>query len=139
MENIVVRKMEQDENAVVQNLFETVHRAIFSDTVPIFVKATEGEQLYVALLNGWVVGMVSVWEPDSFIHYLFVDQTARHKKVGSVLVSKLAEIYDHPLRLKCLVKNVDGMAFYRATGWQEVETGFSEDGAYVLLSYNTMN
>lgn len=139
MNGIVVREIAQDESLFVRELFETVFRDTFSDRVPIFESVTEGEQLYVALLNGCIVGMASVWEPNRFIHYLFVTQAARHKKVGSALVSRLSEIYGRPLMLKCLVKNVEGMAFYRATGWQEVETGISEDGAYALLSYNASN
>ena len=44
--------------------------------------------------------------------------------------------YGVPLTLKCLIRNVDGMAFYRATGWKQIGNGNSDDGAYVLLRYD---
>lgn len=130
MDNIVVRKSVSNEIVQVKELFETV----FNHT-PAFEEATGGEQIFVALLNDKIVGFASVWEPDYFIHYLCVSPAARHKNVGSTMVSSLAEIYGAPLTLKCLIKNEDGIAFYRATGWKKIKDGISDDGAYVLLSY----
>lgn len=107
----------------------------FHTHAPVFQEATDGEQIYAALLEGSLAGFASVWEPDRFIHFLFVSPAFRHKKIGSALVKKLAEIYGLPLTLKCLLKNEDAMAFYRATGWEKIGDGISEDGAYALLRY----
>lgn len=123
MERIFVRKMDPDERQLVQALFEKVFTETFSADLPAFEETTDGEQIYVAMLGNKIVGMASVWEPDRFIHYLFVDPSARKRKAGSTLVGYLAEVYDLPLTLKCLVKNERGLAFYRATGWEESGTG----------------
>ena len=120
---------------MVKELFETVFVNTFFDPAPVFEEATDGEKIYVALLDGDLVGFASIWEPDYFVHYLFVSPTVRRKKVGSALVNSLAEIYGGPLTLKCLINNENGMAFYRATGWEKIGDGISEDGAYALLSY----
>lgn len=54
---------------------------------------------------------------------------------GSALVKAIAEIYGAPLTLKCLIKNTNGMAFYRAAGWTKVGDGTSDEGDYALLRY----
>lgn len=136
METILVRECDPDETGAVRALFDAVYRESISAHVLSFEKATAGEKLYVALVDGRIVGMASLWEPDAFIHFLFVDPAARHKKVGSTIINALAKKCSRSLTLKCLTRNETGLAFYRATGWQELETGLSEDGPYVLLRYN---
>ena len=37
-----------------------------------FHRDTKGEKIWVAELKGHVVGFVSVWEAENFIHHLFV-------------------------------------------------------------------
>lgn len=106
------------------------------DHAPVFEEATEGESIFVALLNDSIVGFASVWETNHFVHFLFVSPSLRRKKVGSALVDRLVEIYGGPLTVKCLMNNETGMAFYRSTGWKQTGDGISEDGAYALLSYN---
>ena len=139
MNHVAVRKSEPDEITQVKKLFETVFENTFFEPAPIFEEATDGEQIYVALLDDNVVGFASIWEPDHFIHYLFVSPTVRRRKIASALVNRLAEIYDGPLTLKCLIGNEDGMAFYLATGWQKISEGTSKDGAYALLRNSGSN
>ena len=135
MDNMIVRTMKPLETARVQELFETVYRDTFTGNVPAFDTVTRGERIYVALLNGVIAGIATVWEPDAFIHFLFVDVRARRKGVGSAIIYKLAETYGCSLTLKCLIENSNGMAFYQATGWNKVEIGHAEEGAYALLRY----
>lgn len=139
MDDITVRKAESCEMESVRELFETVFKETFSDNVPAFEEETAGEKIYVALLDNKIVGMASVWEPDNFIHYLFVAPAFRNKNIGNTLVVRLAKLYGSPLTLKCLLKNVKAMSFYRFTGWQEIETGVCEDGEYALLCYNVLS
>lgn len=127
--------MDPGETEQVKELFETVFEETFFKHAPVFEEATDGEQIYVALLDDRIVGFASFWEPDRFVHFLLVLPAARHKKIGSLLVNNLAEIYGEPLTLKCLIRNEEGMAFYRATGWQKTGDGIGEDGAYALLRY----
>ncbi|WP_052298132.1 GNAT family N-acetyltransferase [Methylophaga thiooxydans] len=41
---------------------------IFDD----FQKDTDGERVWVATLDDRVVGFISIWEQDNFIHHLYV-------------------------------------------------------------------
>ena len=136
LNHVTARKCEPDEIPQVKALFETAFVNTFFDHAPVFEEVTDGEKIYAALLNDSIVGFASIWEPDYFVHFLFVSPSFRRKKVGSALADRLAEIYDGPLTVKCLIKNETGMAFYRSTGWKQTGDGISEDGAYALLRYS---
>ena len=57
MENITIRKVEQNEIAVVRELFEKVFKETFSSQVPAFEETTRGEQIYVAVMDHKIAGM----------------------------------------------------------------------------------
>lgn len=135
LDNIVVRKISLNEILQVREIFQEIFSTKDFGNTPIFEKATAGEEIYVAVMNNEIIGFASMWEPDYFIHYLGVLKSARHKKVGSILINSIAKIYNRQLTLKCLLKNKEGLAFYEATGWEKIEDGMSDDGEYVLLKY----
>ena len=129
--------MEPYEEESVRALFQRVYKDTVFETAPVFDSVVNGEQVFVALYEGLLAGIATVWEPASFIHYLFVDRDVRHKGVGRAITEALAETYKRPLTLKCLTENTEAMAFYRKTGWQEAETGCSRKGTCDLLRYAT--
>ena len=135
MENITVREIIPEETGKIRELFEKVYGETFSGQVPDFCKVTEGERIYAALLDGCIAGMATVWEPDNFVHFLFVEARFRKQKVGTTLIETLYKRYGSPLTLKCLTENKNAMAFYRRSGWQEMDTGICSEGAYTLLQY----
>ena len=134
MEDIIVRKMEPSEEKSVKDLFQRVYKDIFFEMAPAFDSAVQGEQIYVALYKDMLAGIATVWEPDAFIHYLFVDRDVRRKGVGRAVTDALADTYHLPLTLKCLIAP-PGNGIFRKMGWQEVETGSSREGTYALLRY----
>ena len=138
MDGIIVRDMRPADSEQVRALFESVYKSLFSGAVPAFESAVRGERIFVALHSGLIAGIATVWEADSFIHFLFFDRRFRRKGVGRAMITKIAETYERPLTLKCLLENAGAMAFYRATGWREMETGLCEEGAYALLRYDLM-
>lgn len=97
-----------------------------------FSQDTDGEAMLVAVAgDDDPVGFLSVWEPDRFIHHLYVSRAARRKGVGSALLGAL--VLPKPWRLKCLRANGEAAAFYRARGWVEVSSGTGEDGDFAVL------
>lgn len=101
-----------------------------------FDRDTEGERIWVAEFAGQLVGFISAWEPDNFIHHLFVLPTFSGKKIGSALLSTCLENIGRPAQLKCVSANADALRFYRAKGWQTVSRGVSSDGEYQLMQRN---
>ncbi|WP_412026321.1 N-acetyltransferase family protein [Burkholderia cepacia] len=99
-----------------------------------FEAQTEGERLRVAEDDGGqLAGFVSVWEPDHFIHHLYVHRPHHRCGIGRVLLRALPGWPATHYRLKCLRANAPALAFYAACGFVEIGTGSAEDGEYLLL------
>ncbi len=100
---------------------------------PQFEALVTGEEISVAERDGDVVGFVSVWVAEKFIHHLYVLPAAQGKGVDSGLLRFCTQEYGHPLSLKCEVNNVRAQRFYRNKGWFSREEGAGEDGAWQRL------
>ncbi|KUZ86314.1 acetyltransferase [Burkholderia ubonensis] len=99
-----------------------------------FDAQTEGERRLVAEDEGGrLAGFVSVWEPDHFIHHLYVDRPHHRRGVGRALLRALPGWPATRYRLKCLRANAPALAFYRASCFTEIGVGAAEDGEYLLL------
>lgn len=100
-----------------------------------FADVSVGELVHVAVSGaGTVIGLVSVYVADSFIHHLYVHPDARGAAVGQWLLASLTACMPMPWRLKCVRGNRDALRFYQRCGWVETGAGESEHGPYVVLS-----
>ena len=99
-----------------------------------FDRSTDGERIIVAEVQGKTAGFLSVWEPDRFIHNLFVDREYRHAGIGRQLIRWALSQYGTPLSLKCAAANTAALKFYQSGGWQTDGEGSGEEGLYYLLS-----
>ena len=76
---LAVRQFEQGDAAAVQRLYErAVGRAVWLPAVAKadanFARASQGEAVFVCHgPEGRLVGLLSVWVPESFIHHVYVD------------------------------------------------------------------
>ncbi|QEL64057.1 hypothetical protein OTERR_05810 [Oryzomicrobium terrae] len=86
-----------------------------------------------AARDGHVAGFVAVWEPDAFIHHLYVAPECRRQGVAGQLLAALAIRVAPPWRLKCLCANHGALAFYARANAREVGRGAGDDGPYVEL------
>jgi ribosomal protein S18 acetylase RimI-like enzyme len=58
-----------------------------------FARDTAGEKLFVAVgSNNNPVGFLSVWEPDRFIHHMYVRSELRDRGIGKALLRSLDRI-----------------------------------------------
>ena len=74
-----------------------------------------------------LLGILSLFRPENFIHCLYVDPDAQRLGVGKALVAHVRKIVDAPLTLKLDVPNRRAIAFYEATGWERM-TGLDDQG-----------
>lgn len=137
----IIEKREEDINAL-QHLFFKTRTITFSWTdiskfkLSDFEKETENEYVLVALADEVLIGFVSVWVADSFIHHLYVDEAFRNQSVGTRLLNAVIEKIGLPVSLKCEEKNTEAVCFYRKKGFIEKERGESEIGTYILFELN---
>ncbi len=101
-----------------------------------FAHVSAGEVVHVAVAhNGAVLGFVSVFTPESFVHHLYVHPDAQGCGIGRLLLSSLEQWLCVPWRLKCVRANQRALDFYLGLGWREVACGESEDGPYAVLEW----
>ena len=98
-----------------------------------FDRDTEGELIWVACEDGKVVGFVSAWKPESFIHNLFVDPARRRRGIGTTLLETALAHLGRPASLKCQARNTTAHRFYLSRSWSVAEMGTSPEGDYFLM------
>jgi ribosomal protein S18 acetylase RimI-like enzyme len=77
-----------------------------------------------------IAGFLTLWEPDNFIHMLYILPAFQGSGAGRALLAALPDWPRRRYRLKCLVKNTRAIAFYRAIGFEIVGDGASPEGDY---------
>ncbi len=96
-----------------------------------FATHTNGERLFVCEDgHGTIAGFAAIWEPDDFIHMLYILPAFQGRGAGKALLAALPDWPRRRYRLKCLVKNIRAMAFYRMLGFEIIGDGASPEGDY---------
>lgn len=98
-----------------------------------FFQLTLGEKIYTAFADEKIVGFISIWEEENFIHNIFVLKKYRQIGIGRKLLRKIDENYKRPFTLKCLKANKKALKFYFLNNWQIKDLGRSNEGDYYLL------
>ena len=86
---ISVRPYNARDQVVCAWLFESVQREIFPNDNPgkfardRFHNDTRGEEIWVAEAGGQVIGFVTLWRPDPFVHFLLVHPDWRGNGAGT--------------------------------------------------------
>lgn len=143
MESPIIRRSTGDDLESLENLFLSTRLKTFHWCDPSLFKTTdfsiqtEGEIVHVAEIKGGrIVGFISVWEPDNFVHHLYVDEAFQRQGIGSALLDSIRAWLPFPHRLKCLEKNQPAIDFYQSEGWTILEQGSDALGSYFLMEYN---
>ncbi|MGF6191562.1 N-acetyltransferase family protein [Serratia sp. 2723] len=98
-----------------------------------FDRSTLGEEIWVAEQDGKLLGFVSIYRAEDFIHHLYVDPQLPPQGVGSALLHATEQTFSSTGSLKCLVKNDRALAFYHKHGWQIISTGGDVGEEYYLM------
>lgn len=100
-------------------------------TAEAMLRTFSEEEVYVAVLDGVIVGYLSYYRPDDFVHSLFVERPGIG--AGTALLAHVAPMATKPLTLKCSVHNASALGFYDHLGWREVERGETDGVAWLRL------
>lgn len=100
----------------------------------VLARETQGERMFVAEGDAArIAGFASLYEPQSFIHHLYVEPAFQRRGIGRALLLHAVGIAGGPASLKCQLRNAEALAFYRGLGWRDGETGEGEFGSWVLM------
>ncbi|MEZ0390267.1 MAG: GNAT family N-acetyltransferase [Verrucomicrobium sp.] len=99
-----------------------------------FAIETAGEKIWVATLeSGELVGFISVWMPEHFIHHLYVEPDRQRLGIGKMLLAAVLQSAPATWSLKCAIKNVPALSFYEGQGWKIVGRGEDIGSDYYLM------
>lgn len=142
-ETWVVRPAREQDMGELAEIYLRVRRETFRWVDPDrfsledFAVHTNGERLFVCENeNGLVAGFAAVWEPDDFIHMLYILPVFQGRGAGKALLAALPDWPMRRYRLKCLVKNTHAMTFYRKLGFEIIGDGASPEGDYKEMRLN---
>lgn len=90
-----------------------------------YINSVNGEEVWVAEQDTIIVGFVSMWLEDNFIHNLFVHPNWQDRGIGKRLLEKAEERLQPPMELRVRIENLKACNFYQKHGWLDV--GISKD------------
>ncbi len=100
-----------------------------------FDRDTQGERIWLVEVLGQVAGFISIWEPDRFVHHLYVSSEYQSQGIGSILLNGAKAKYGY-LSLKCMVQNQKALEFYLSQGFAVVSQVDDEFGGYYHMSFS---
>ena len=135
-----IRHATDDDRPALRELFLQARRATFTwaaaDTFRLddYDGQTRGERVLLAqAADGSLAGFVALWEPERFVHHLYLAADQQRKGIGRALLQALGWP-QLPLQLKCLCRNEAALAFYSRLGFAGIGRGQGADGEYLLLA-----
>ncbi len=138
--NLEIREFVESDRALLRQLYVASRAAAFPWLNPSalrledFDRDTREERVIVAKLGATPAGFASIWEPDNFLHNLFVHPDHFRKGIGRALIGRSMRYLGGHASLKCLRANSLAHAFYLHLGWHVTGYGESPDGPYYLMS-----
>ena len=135
-----IRKVETNEYRTCARIYASAWNKALPDVqreigVDDFKNEIAGELTLAATLDNQIVGFISIWEPDWFIHHLYVEPSKHRSGVGRSLIVHVERLAgERPLSLKCQTANRGAIGFYTAIGFDDaLENGVDEYGSWVRL------
>lgn len=141
-DKVEIIKFRQSDLDALRELFLKVRQSTFvwadrtTFDLPDFDVQTKGEYILTALHQEKVIGFISVWMRDNFIHHLYIDPAFHKRGIGKMLLKAAMEQTKLPVTLKCLERNAEAVAFYEKIGFTEKGRGDNENGPYILFALN---
>lgn len=98
-----------------------------------FLRFAVHEEIYVAESHGAILGILSLYRPQSFVHCLYVEPSAQHFGIGRALLDAVSKIADGPLSLKVDAPNERALAFYERYGFTRADIGDDNGISWILM------
>lgn len=99
-----------------------------------YAKSTREDEVWVAEEAGVIVGFVSIFVLDNFIHNLFVHPEYQGKGIGKQLLQIAEKNLGKPMSLKAAIDNPKCFSFYEKHGWYQVSINAEAEEPYILYA-----
>jgi ribosomal protein S18 acetylase RimI-like enzyme len=125
--NYIIRMSKEQDIVQLEYLFLITRRKTFTlhpkekFQLGDYIESVAGEEVWVADYDSLIVGFVSMWLQDNFIHNLFVHPDWQGKGIGTALLRQAESRLVKPMELKVKVGNLIACKFYQKHGWQQGE------------------
>lgn len=135
---ITIRQATPQDTQSLEELFLLTRRATFTSRAPEvfqrgdYQKSVEGEEVWVAEQDDIIVGFISLWLPDNFIHNLFVHPDWQQQGVGTMLLKRAEDHLGCPLSLKIAMDNLDACQFYQKHNYELISIHTDTEEPYML-------
>ncbi|WP_144556776.1 GNAT family N-acetyltransferase [Bacillus pumilus] len=96
------------------------------------------EQIFLVEESNQILGFISLYVPDRFIHLLFVHPEAAGQGAGDLLLKHAIKVLGTPVTLKCVSDNHNALSFYQKRGWKAVVEEGEQGERYWVLVYDGM-
>ena len=103
-----------------------------------FEKYVEDEEVFVAVEDEKVLGFISIYLPNNFIHNLFIHPKFQRTGIGKLLLEKVTSCIIEPLTLKVETLNINACIFYEKFGFKKISAHENEEKPYYLYEYNKL-
>ncbi|RZJ49711.1 MAG: GNAT family N-acetyltransferase [Flavobacterium sp.] len=142
MDKLKIIDFKESDRDALRELFLKVRQSTFVWKDPEdfdlfdFDKQTLGEYIMTAFYEEKIVGFISIWLPDNFIHHLFIDEEFQKMGIGKELLKAAINKTGFPIKLKCLEKNIQAVQFYKKTGFIEKGKGGVGENSFIAFELN---
>ena len=122
-----IDKMTEDQRGELRQLYFVSRKNTFfwedesKFNLEDFDQDTVDELVLVATNEKKVIGFISLYVEDNFIHCLFVSTEEKGLGVGTLLLKEAKKVLKSPMKLKCLSRNIAALNFYESKGWRKID------------------
>ena len=133
-----IRKSKPEDTAQLEKLFHLTCQHTFTSRpkdefqIGDYAKSVEEDEVWVAEKDDLVVGFISTYSADNFLHNLFVHPDHQGKGIGTQLLKIAEENLKRPMTLKIAMDNRKACAFYESRGWFQVSVHEDAPEPYML-------
>jgi predicted nuclease of restriction endonuclease-like (RecB) superfamily len=123
---MIIRKAEESDEKQLAELFFVTRKATFvsrsHDLIQRndYLESTAEDDVSVAEADGLIVGFVSTYPKNNFIHNLFVHLNHQKKGVGSTLLAFAENRLSKPMTLKIAMDNLSVCDFYEKNKYYKI-------------------
>jgi ribosomal protein S18 acetylase RimI-like enzyme len=134
----IIRKSKPEDTPQLEMLFQQTRQHTFTSRpkdefqMGDYAKSVEEDEVWVAEEDDLIVGFVSTYPADNFIHNLFVYPSHQRKGIGTTLLQEAEANLRKPMTLKIAMDNRKVCAFYESHGWFQVSVHKNDPKPYIL-------